>query len=135
MGVDVVNDFKYNTDFWSVSETGSNKGARLLDAWSPSNPNSNIPAISLTDSNFESRFSTYFIESGSYLKLRNAQIGYTFEQRIVEDLSIQSLRIYAGGDNLALLAKSSSFTGIDPENPGYGYPNPMIITAGLNLKF
>ncbi len=134
-GVDVVNDFKYNTDFWSVSETGSNKGARLLDAWSLTNPNSSIPAISLTDSNFESRFSTYFIENGSYLKLRNAQIGYTFEQRVVEDLNIQSLRIYAGGDNLALLAKSSSFTGIDPENPGYGYPNPMIITAGLNLKF
>ena len=134
-GVDVVNDFKYATDFWSVSETGSNKGARLLDAWSPTNPNSDIPAIALTDSNFESRFSTYFIENGSYLKLRNAQIGYTFDKRIVEDLKIQNLRIYAGGDNLALLAKSDSFTGIDPENPGYGYPNPMIITAGLNLKF
>ena len=135
IGVDVINDFKYATDFWSVSETGSNKGTRLLNAWSPENPNSDIPAVSLTDSNFESRFSTYFIENGSYLKLRNAQIGYTFENSIIDDLNIESLRIYGGGDNLALLAKSDSFTGIDPENPGFGYPNPLIITVGLNLKF
>ncbi|WP_026913703.1 SusC/RagA family TonB-linked outer membrane protein [Christiangramia portivictoriae] len=135
IGVDVINDFKYATDFWSVSETGSNKGTRLLNAWSPENPNSDIPAVSLTDSNFESRFSTYFIENGSYLKLRNAQIGYTFDNSIIDDLNIETLRIYGGGDNLALLAKSDSFTGIDPENPGFGYPNPLIITVGLNLKF
>ncbi|MFV8280015.1 SusC/RagA family TonB-linked outer membrane protein [Christiangramia marina] len=135
IGVDVINDFKYATDFWSVSETGSNKGTRLLNAWSSENPNSDIPAVSLTDSNFESRFSTYFIENGSYLKLRNAQIGYTFDNSIIDDLNIETLRIYGGGDNLALLAKSDSFTGIDPENPGFAYPNPLIITVGLNLKF
>jgi TonB-linked SusC/RagA family outer membrane protein len=134
-GVDVINDFKYATDFWSVSETGSNKGARLLNAWSPSNPGSEIPSIALTDANFESRFSTYFIENGSYLKLRNAQLGYTFKDNVTRDLHMNSFRIYIGGDNLALLAKSDSFTGLDPENPGYGYPNPLIITAGLNLKF
>lgn len=134
-GIDVVNDFKYNTDFWSVSETGSNKGARLLNAWSPTNSDSDIPAIALTDANFESRFSTYFIESGSYLKLRNAQLGYTFKENIIRDLHMNSFRIYIGGDNLALLAKSDTFTGLDPENPGYGYPNPLIITTGLNIKF
>ncbi|PKQ45361.1 SusC/RagA family TonB-linked outer membrane protein [Confluentibacter flavum] len=134
-GVDVVNGFKRATDFWSVSETGSNKGARLLNAWSTSNPNSTIPAIALTDANFESRFSTYFIENGSYLKLRNIQIGYNFSDDLVEKLNMQSFRFYVGGDNLALLAKSKSFTGLDPENPGFGYPNPLIVTAGLNLKF
>ena len=134
-GIDVVNDFKRATDFWSVSETGSNKGARLLNAWSPSNPNSTIPAIALTDANFESRFSTYFIENGSYLKLRNIQIGYNFSDDLIDKLNMQSFRLYVGGDNLALLAKSKSFTGLDPENPGFGYPNPLIVTAGLNLKF
>jgi hypothetical protein len=74
---DVINDQKYHTDFWSVSETGSNKGVRLLDAWSPSNPDSSIPALSITDSNWESRMSTYFVENGSYLKLRTLQLGYS----------------------------------------------------------
>lgn len=133
-GVDVINDFKYNTDFWSVAETGSNKGARLLDAWSPTNPNSDIPMISLVDNNWEGRFSTYFIERGSYLKLRNAQMGYTFSKEQLNRIRMQSLRIYVGGDNLGILLRSKSFTGIDPENPGYGYPNPFVITAGVNIS-
>ncbi|MHA6246943.1 SusC/RagA family TonB-linked outer membrane protein [Pontibacter sp. CAU 1760] len=134
-GIDVVNDWKFITDFWSVSETGSNKGARLLDAWSPSNPGSDIPAIALIDTNWESRFSTYFIEKGSYLKLRNAQIGYTLNEQLTQKFGVQSLRVYVGGDNLGVLLKSKSFTGIDPENPGYGYPNPTVGTAGVNIRF
>lgn len=132
--VDVVNSFKYHTDFWSVSETGSNKGARLLNAWSPVNSNSDIPALSLTDNNWEGRFSTYFIENGSYLKLRNAQLGYTFQRQALSRIGLQSLRLYVGGDNLAILMKSKSFTGIDPENPGFGYPNPTVFTAGANIR-
>ena len=134
-GIDVVNEFKYATDFWSVSETGSNKGTRLLNAWSPSNPDSNIRAIALVDNNFESRFSTYFIENGSYLKLRNVQIGYTLDQETVSKIGMSSFRMYIGGDNLGILAKSKSFTGVDPENPGFGYPNPVVGTLGFNMKF
>ena len=134
-GIDVVNEFKYATDFWSVSETGSNKGTRLLNAWSPSNPDSNIPAIALVDNNFESRFSTYFIENGSYLKLRNVQIGYTLDQETVSKIGMSSFRMYIGGDNLGILAKSKSFTGVDTENPGFGYPNPVVGTLGFNMKF
>ena len=128
-GNDVRNEFKYATDFWSVSETGSNKGARLLDAWSPANPDSDIPAIALVDNNFESRFSTYFVEKGSYLKLRNAQLGYTLNNQLTQRYGIRSLRVYVGGDNLGILYKSKSFTGVDPENAGYGYPNPIVGTA------
>ncbi|MDN3669192.1 TonB-dependent receptor [Echinicola jeungdonensis] len=134
-GIDVVNDFKYSTDFWSVSETGSNKGARLLDAWSPSNPGSDIPAISLVDNNWEARFSTYFIENGSYVKLRNLQLGYTLDEGLTSKIGMQSLRIYVGGDHLGILFKDKSFTGIDPENPGFGYPNPTVGTAGINVRF
>lgn len=133
-GMDVINNVKYNTDFWSVSETGSNKGSRLLDAWTPQHPNSNIPALTTTDNNFESRFSTYFIEKGSYLKLRNAQVGYTLPARLLSKFKLQKLRLYAGGDNLLLLFKSNTFSGLDPESPSYGYPNPMVVTAGVNIS-
>lgn len=133
--MDVYNDFKKFTHFWSVAESASNKGAALLGAWTPDNPNSDIPAVSLTDDNWEARSSTYYIENGAYLKLRNAQLGYTFDQKILERVKLQSLRVYIGGDNLGILYKSKSFTGLDPETPGFGYPNPMVWTAGLNVKF
>jgi TonB-linked SusC/RagA family outer membrane protein len=133
--VAVRNDAKFYTDFWSAVESSSNKGARLLNAWSPSNPNTDIPAVALTDDNFEARLSTYFIENGSYLKLRNAQIGYTFNKQLISKLKMQNLRVYVGGDNLGILMKSKSFTGLDPESPGFGYPNPLVVTAGINVRF
>lgn len=133
-GNTVVNAVKNSTDFWSVSETGSNKGVRLLNAWSPSNPNSTIPALSFIDANNESRFSTYFLEEGSYTKVRNLQIGFTLPQNLLKRTGLSNLRVYIGGDNLWIITKSKTFTGIDPESPGYGYPNPRIFTGGLSLS-
>lgn len=134
-GVDVVNDQKFATDFWSIQETGSNKGVRLLNAYHPvNNPSSDIPMLAYSDDNRESRFSTYFIEDGSYMKLRNLQLGYTLPKALLQRIRMQNLRAYIGGDNLLLLHKSKSFTGADPESAGYGYPNPRVFTAGINLS-
>lgn len=133
-GIDIVNDIKYQTDFWSVHDPRSNKGTRLLDAWSPSNSDSNIPALQSLDVNNEGRFSTYFVESGSYVKLRNMQIGYTLPSALSERLRMEKLRLYVSGQNL-FTVKSKSFTGVDPENPGFGYPIPITCTVGLNVTF
>lgn len=135
VGNTVLNEAKYHTDFWSVKESGSNKGTRLLDAWSPSNPDSDIPALTLIDSNNENRFSSYVLESGSYLKLRNLQVGYTLP---LEKGKISKARIYIGAQNLITISKwwgDNQFSGIDPENPGWGYPIPTNVTAGINLNF
>ncbi len=70
-GIDVHNWLKAQTDFWSVDDVNSNKGRRLLDAWTPQNTGSTIPALQTINTNDEGRFSTYFIEDGSYMKLRN----------------------------------------------------------------
>jgi len=133
--VDVNNEAKRFTDFWSAVESSSNKGQRLLDAWSPANTGSTIPAPVLTDNNFEARASTYFIENGAYLKLRNLQLGYTLNKKLMTRLKVKSCRFYIGGDNLGILLKSKSFTGLDPESPAYAYPNPTVFTGGVNLKF
>mgnify|MGYP003615710638 CR=1 FL=1 len=95
-----VYDVKSMTDFWSINETGSNKGTRLLEAWSPTNTGSTIPALTLTDRNNETRFSTYFIENGAYMKLRNIQLGYTLPSKISEKISAKSLNVYVSGQNL-----------------------------------
>ena len=134
-GVDIISDLKKETDIWAGLNIGFlNKGKRLLDAWSASNPDSNIPALSLSDNNNEKRVSSYWVENGSYLKLRTIQLGYNFPQTIASKLAMQRLRMYVSAQNLFTI-KSSSFTGVDPENPNYGYPIPLNITFGLNVTF
>ena len=134
-GVDIISDLKKETDIWAGLNIGYlNKGKRLLDAWRATNPDSNVPALSLSDNNNEKRVSSYWVENGSYLKLRTIQFGYNFPQTIASKLAMQRLRMYVSAQNLFTI-KSSSFTGVDPENPNYGYPIPLNITFGLNVTF
>ena len=107
---------------------------RALDAWTPANPNSDIPALTTSDTNNEGRVSSYFIEDGSYVKLRTVQIGYNLPQSVNEKLHVDRIRFYASAQNL-LTIKSSKFTGADPENPGFNYPIPLNLTFGLNVSF
>ena len=137
-GVDVdCRGYKSQTDFWANSAINVpylNKGVRVLDAWSASNPDSDIPALTTSDTNNEGRLSTYYIENGSYAKLRMIQIGYNLPKRITDKLKMERFRFYASAQNL-LTIKSSKFTGVDPENPGFNYPIPLNLTFGLNVTF
>ena len=134
-GVDIISDLKKETDIWAGLNIGFlNKGRRLLDAWSATNPSGNIPAVSLSDNNNEKRVSSYWVENGSYLKLRTVQIGYNVPKSFAQKLAMERLRFYLSAQNL-FTVKSSSFTGVDPENPNYGYPIPLNITFGLNVTF
>ncbi len=134
-GVDVISDLKKETDLWSgLNISNLNKGHRLLDAWTPENNGSNIPAISTMDNNNEKRVSSYFVENGSYAKLRNIQLGYNFPKKVCEKAYMDRLRVYVSAQNL-LTIKSKDFTGVDPENANYGYPIPLNVTFGLNVTF
>jgi len=131
-GLQVYNNYKTYTDFSSIWP-GTNWGSRTLGAWSPSNSGSSIPALTLVDRNNESRTSTYFLENGSYLKLRNLQIGYNLTNAF-KKLKIKNARIFVQGGNLFTI-KSSKYTATDPENPNYAYPIPAITTFGINASF
>ena len=137
-GVDVdCRGFKSQTDFWANSNINVpylNKGVRVLDAWSPLNPGSDIPALTTSDTNREGRISTYYIENGSYVKLRTIQLGYNMPKSITDKLHMDRIRVYASAQNL-LTIKSNKFTCADPENPGFGYPIPLNLTFGLNVSF
>ena len=137
-GVDVdCRGYKSQTDFWANSAINVpylNKGVRLLDAWTPANPNSNIPALTTSDTNNEGRVSSYYIENGSYAKLRTIQIGYNMPKQVVNKLHLDRIRLYASAQNLITI-KSSKFTGADPENPGFNYPIPLNLTFGVNVSF
>jgi TonB-linked SusC/RagA family outer membrane protein len=137
VGAMIDNGVKRYSDFISFFG-GHNYGRRTLDAWTPQNASSTIPALALNDRNNEARFSTYFIENGSYLKLANIEIGYTLPRQMLNKAFIHDARVYFMGQNFLTIKKTwgdDTFTGVDPEAPNLAYPIPYTFTLGINLSF
>lgn len=83
-----------------------------------------------------STYNTFFMQNSSYLRLKNAQLGYTFSSNVTDKLRIQRLRLYLSGSNLFTI--SSLFQGLDPEgNDGRisTFPVLRIINFGVNIVF
>ena len=80
--------------------------------------------------------STRFLEDGSYMRLKNIQIGYTLPKKITEKFFCERLRFYVTASNLFTITK---YSGYDPEVGGgvdYGnYPQSRTFTFGLNATF
>ena len=133
-GVDVYNNQKFQTDFYSITDAGSNKGNRMLGAWTTGNTGSDIPALTTNNVGNENRASSYFVENGSYGKLRQLQIGYNVPQKYLSKVKMTSARVYISGHNL-LTVKSSELTCSDPENPNWAYPNSTSFSLGIQTSF
>lgn len=132
-----VNGIKSFTDFYGFFG-GQNYGARLLDAWRPDNASSTIPAVTANNVNDEGRFSTYFVENTSFLKLANFELGYTLPTEWLKAARMENARIYLSGQNLLTIKKGwgdNAFTGVDPETPNFAYPVPRAFTFGVNVSF
>ena len=82
----------------------------------------------------EGRTSSYFVENGSYLKLRTLQLGYNLPASLLKKLLMSKARVYVSGQNL-LTIKSSGLTCSDPENPNWNYPLPTSVSFGLQIGF
>jgi len=139
-GQEIYSSYKEYSDFWNITvQNDKNHPERILGAWSLTNQNSDIPALSRRNENGELRLSSYYIENGSYVKCRTAEIGYTLPKRLTEKLYMQKLRFFASGHNLITLKKSwgdDKFTGPDPESPGNdAYRMPLSMTFGFNVTF
>ena len=133
-GVDVINDQKFQTDFWSITDAGSNKGERLINAWTQANSSSTIPALTTSNGADEGRLSSYFVENGSYIKMRTLQLGYTLPASLAKKVLLSKARIYLSGDNLVTI-KSSSLTCSDPESTAWNYPHTASFAFGIQLGF
>jgi len=128
----------------------SNLQSRRLDRWTPDNPSNTEPRVGLSDLNGNFRFSNYFVEDGSFLRLKTLQLGYTLPNQLTKKALVQKIRFYVSAQNLLTFTK---YTGLDPEigkqngfentisaNLNYGidrglYPQAKIFIGGINLQF
>jgi TonB-linked SusC/RagA family outer membrane protein len=123
--------FDVYTLFNNLMRSRENVGPGVFNGWTPTNTNTNVPALTLKDNNNEGRTSDYFIVNTSYFKLRNVQLGYTLVTKSV----FSRLRFYAMGDNL-LRIKSSKYLSPDPERIDLDpVPIPRTFTFGINASF
>lgn len=138
-GNDVHSTWRQESDVWLFTNPAwKNHPTSMLDAWMPDNINSDIPAITNNKANGEERFSSQFIEDGSYIKLRNMELGYTFPENITKKMFMSNLRLYVSADNIFTLKKfwgKDKFTSFDPEIPDYGYLRPFTFNFGINASF
>lgn len=133
-----VNGWKSWTDIYALSTSGENYGTRILDAWTPTHTNTTIPAMSINNYNDEGRFSTYYVESGSYLKVRNMELGYTIPKGYLCRMDMSRVRLALRAENVLTVKKmwgKDPYTGLDPETPGNSYPLPFSMTFAVNVSF
>ena len=131
------NNSKFYTDLfqgWS-----GNHSTRLLDAMNAWNEyektgyyDCDTPALTTLNTNNETETSDFFIEDGSFVKLKTATLGYTLPKPLLNKVHIRNVRVYFQAQNLFTLTK---YTGADPEGQGYTYPLPRTFTFGLTVGF
>ncbi|QNK62162.1 TonB-dependent receptor [Pedobacter sp. PAMC26386] len=145
-GNSIWNQVRWWTDF-NPSFGGAKSKTALYDSWTPQNHNAKAP-IQETANSFSTNAvpNSYFVENGSYLRLKNTQIGYSFNSARLQKIGINKLRVYLSGANLFTITK---YSGVDPEigtssetgqQTAYGvddgsYPSQRTFLLGLNLSF
>jgi len=115
----------------------------VLDRWTEENPSTTHPRVTISDPNDNfNRPSDFFIEDGSFVRLRNISLGYTLPPRITDSVGASRLRVYVAAQNLLTF---TGYSGHDPEIGAYGplnvgidrniYPQARTFTMGINLDF
>ncbi|MBS2099785.1 SusC/RagA family TonB-linked outer membrane protein [Carboxylicivirga linearis] len=119
----------------------TNKDVSLLNAWTPTNTNTNVPRVQYKSANATNNyFSDRYIQDASYLRIANVQLGYNFPDQWFNGV-VSNVRVYASGQNLYTFSKYKGYN-VDfaggTYTPGYNYasyPTPRSFMFGLNLSF
>ena len=99
-----------------------------LDRWTPENPSGTLPRLVSSDPNNNQRPSDFYVEDGSFLRLRNIQLGYTLPEDLLEKAQIRGLRLYVSANNLFTV---TNYRGFDPEIGTSGW----ILDTGIDKGF
>ena len=154
------NGLSHMTSYWTNQQRIVTQRAQLVpvdgvysDNWYDdinnvrvANPDTKMPRITTADPNDNDRMSDRYIEDGSYLRIKNITLGYTFPKKLVNKWQIENIRMYVNIQNLYTFTK---YTGYDPEvgastqdatGMTFGvdngrYPSPTTYSFGLNITF
>ena len=149
IGNEIFNNTKYFTDFWLFE---GNRSSRVRDlSWKQGADNSKavLPILDYGDGYSGTNPNSYYVENGSFLKLKNFVVGYTFPKQLLQKSSISNLRIYIQGENIFTLTK---YEGLDPETSNAevgagsgsdlrkgidmgGWPTSRNFIFGVNFRF
>lgn len=143
-GNDIFNYVKYWTDFPTFA---GNRSTRMLnDSWRPGKTDAILPQLTSSDQ-VSILPSTYYLENGSYFRMKNVQLGYTFPKSMISRIGFNTVRVYVQGQNLFTITE---YSGMDPEInlrnytagndrqigvDGGAYPTAKQYLVGLNLGF
>jgi TonB-linked SusC/RagA family outer membrane protein len=140
-GNDIYNWNKWWIDFWP-SFQGQKSSDLLNKSWTTERTNTSVPkATNISNFSTNTQSCSYYIEDGSYLRLKSLQIGYTIPESVTSRVNIKSLRVYVQGVNLFTASK---YSGLDPEIGGDdrargidagNYPLVKQFLFGLNVNF
>ena len=149
-GVDISAQFAYqlggklyDNTYHELMHYGDNLGMNFhkdaLKAWTPENPNTNVPRLNSSDDSNQ-KYSSRFLVSSDYLSVNNVTVGYTLPKKWSNKIGLGSIRIYFSGDNLAVF---SAREGLDPRIVFGGtgtadntsYSALRTISGGINLTF
>ena len=133
-----------NIQNMSLMNFSSNQGLNLKnERWTPENPSSTYPRVDATNSS-TILFTDRYVEDASFVRLKNALLGYNFENRLLEKLNLSSLRLYVVATNLVTLTK---YTGYNPDvsirgsatgalgHDNGGYPIARTVSMGIKVAF
>lgn len=141
-----VNDFDiYNFQRAQLSTMSSGDANKLVDYatdyWSETNPSTTHVRVDVSNKNKNDQISTFWIEDGSFLRIKDIQLGYNLDSKLCKKLTLTSLRLYANASNIYNFTK---YKGKDPEGfmsssplesgvDSGGYITPRSITFGVQL--
>ena len=113
--------------------------ATAIDRWTGEGSTNTHPRLTFDDRNKNfARSSDFYVEDGSFFRLKSLQLGYTLTGNFAESIGLRKMRIYYSGTNLLTFTK---YSGFDPEiGAGMGidrgiYPQARVNTIGVNITF
>ncbi|MDX9771052.1 MAG: TonB-dependent receptor [Tenuifilaceae bacterium] len=120
----------------------TNRSTAILDRWTPENPSTTTPRYTWDDVNYNYRVSDLYVEDGSFVKVKNVQLGYTLPEVLLNRMSSRTWRFYVSVENLFTFTK---YTGADPEIGAMNsfdigidrgiYPQARTIRFGTSMTF
>ena len=123
--------------------TYTNYQSFWLDRWTPENPGNEYPRLTANDPNNNQRPSDFYVEDGSFLRMKNFQIGYNLPNDLISKLEMQEMKIYFSANNIFTV---TNYQGFDPDIGTNGwildtgidkgfYPSNKTIGGGLKVTF